>query len=145
MDSIEKVEVIDVPGVLTTTAITSLRTLDVPLIMSYEWPINNRMSVSIAGGPMFNVSFRSIGKIINPTTLKPQELKELDRPIFKTNIGASLYLATALHVHLGNGLSVFAEPNYRGTLNSVSSINSSVQQKLKNFGIGIGMRQTIGR
>jgi hypothetical protein len=145
VDSIENKEEIEVEGALNVISQNKYKSVDLPLLLTYEWGYKNRLYYSITGGPLFNIKFAQKGKFLNPETLTPVEFTtgEGNYQAFNTNVGTSVYLAFALNYQLGNNADIFIEPNMRHNLKNVTLNSYELNQKYTVFGLGFGIKYKL--
>lgn len=142
IDTINNMEVRDtsvvvVSGARSIEKTNSYTTLDIPLLLTYEWDIRKRMYMSVNAGAYLNILFKNSGKIVGHD-LNPVLLEESGGNFFEDNLGVRLYASTGLHYRLNKHIDLVLEPNVTMMLKSATV--APVNQKWLTVGLATGAR-----
>ena len=135
---------VEVTGVRTKTTYNRYYNLDIPLLVSYEIR-NPGLSFSVQGGPIFNISSRFKGDMIDTTGLPFSSSGKDPATQFKSSLGLGLYAGVSVIKAINEDFDIFAEPYYRRYLNNQASEAAPFQQYLSNWGIQFGIRYSLNK
>ncbi len=115
--------------------------IDLPIIIGFE-SFNNRMAWSVNTGLYINLLFRQDGFILSPelepVLLDPEHAE--DYPIYKVNMGASLFGSLNWSYRLNEGVSILLEPQIRYTLGDLTNNDYILNQRYLTVGMAAGLR-----
>ena len=116
--------------------------LDIPVLLTYRVE-NKDISLTASAGPLINMVFWQKGDIIEPlSTLRPMSITSGDNtiPVFKNNVGVSLYAGLSINYALGETKELFFEPHVRHILRPVTLDVYPLDQRYTTVGASIGLR-----
>ncbi len=138
IDSTQTIKEIDVEGEYKIRKKNTYKTLDIPVLFTYEWGYKNRLYYGVTAGPMINLKFSQSGMMLEEETLTPIEIE--DTKVYNTNVGTSLYLSFSANYQLGQGVDLFVEPNLRHIFKDTTNDGFSLSQKYTTWGLGFGVK-----
>ncbi len=143
VDSTFKLDTIEVGGEEKLRVYNKYRTLDIPLLFSYEWAGKHGFYFSSNAGVLMNFAFNQRGRILEPTSLKPQWFSSSlpDRyDAFESSLGISLYGSLGMYYTINKYFDFMLEPNLRVNLGSMTLGSHPVSQKYIVPGLITGVR-----
>ncbi|BAV08447.1 hypothetical protein SAMN05421788_11430 [Filimonas lacunae] len=114
------------------------RSIDIPVILSYEWG-NNNWRFATNGGAIINLRSWYSGEI--PDTLN-QPVKN-GSGIYRNNIGIGLYAGFSIIKSINENTDLFAEPYFRYNLSDMTQKGQAFNQKFNTAGLSLGIRYRI--
>lgn len=119
----------------------SYKSVDVPILIGLEMPVNDRFSLSMNTGLFLTAAFSSRGKILSPE-LEPVFITEGsgDLQVYKSSLGVSYYGSIGFHHELSPGLELLIEPNLRYYSQSFTIADYPLTQDYIKFGILSGIK-----
>jgi hypothetical protein len=119
----------------------SYKSVDIPLLIGLEMPVNDRFSLSMNTGLFMTAAFSSRGKILSPE-LEPVFITEGsgDLQVYKSSLGVSYYGSIGFHHELSPGLELLVEPNMRYYSQSFTIADYPLTQDYIKFGILSGIK-----
>lgn len=132
-------------GETTTTyfidkkAYNHYRSFDIPVLVGYDSRKDDkRIGWFIEAGAAFNLRFTATGDIVGPGgALWPLKGNSV---LFRNKTGVSLIGAAGLTYKVADKLSIWASPDIRYDLSSVTSDANLLEQKYTNVGMRLGIR-----
>lgn len=142
IDTIDGMEVRDtstvvIPGTRTIVNTNKYKSLDLPILLTYEWDIRKRMYMSVNAGVNLNLLFGTSGKIVGPDN-QLLDLEENPNGYFKDNLGVSLFASSGIHYRWTKNIDLILEPNIRLMLKSAAK--SPIKQNWITVGLATGAR-----
>jgi hypothetical protein len=128
-------------GYRTRSSNNKYSSLDIPVILGYEWG-NDNFRTSINGGVILNLQSWQKGEMLD-TSYQAVAFDKSGSQVFKHNVGLSLYGGVSFLKRLGERMEVFAEPYFRYSLSNMTNSNSPFNQKINIAGINLGIRYKI--
>ena len=137
----------DTTGSFTTTGSryktthNKFRTIDIPLLIGYEWG-NSRLHFNFNAGAMVNLYSWQKGDVLD-TAFKPVNITtgKANSPYqFKNHIGIGFIGAVSVYYKLNNRLHLFAEPYFRYNFSPASKAELTLKQKYNTAGLRLGVR-----
>ena len=137
----------DTTGSFTTTGSryktthNKFRTIDIPLLIGYEWG-NSRLHINFNAGAMVNLYSWQKGDVLD-TAFKPINIttgKNNSPYQFKNHIGIGFMGAVSVYYKLNNRLHLFAEPYFRYNFSPASKAELTLKQKYNTAGLRLGVR-----
>jgi len=113
--------------------------IDVPVLIGYQsTKKDKRMGWFVEGGVAMNLWFKAQGDMVgvNNELLHLNEQSDL----FKKRTGVSLLGAAGVTYKITNKIGIWASPEVKSNLNSITSDDNVLGQKYLNVGLGIGVR-----
>ena len=132
-------------GTSYNTFYNRYRTLDIPLIFSYELGNSRNFSVGINAGAIINIKSWYSGHIID-TNLQPVKINTVNTlgvNAWRKNIGLGLYASLSIYKRINDKMQLFFEPYTRINLNPVTVSQTVVKQKYTTSGLQIGLRYNL--
>lgn len=128
-------------GTRDLTTRNSFKSIDLPVLIGLEMPINDRFSLSINTGFYVNALFQSRGRILS-SEFEPVWITDDtgDLEVFKTGLGISYFGSIGLHHELSPGLELLIEPNLRYYSQSFTIGSYPLTQDYIKFGMMTGLR-----
>ncbi len=116
------------------------RSIDIPIIVGYQSKRaeDKRLGWFIEGGASVNIWFKPSGEIFSSTD-QVLDLKE-NADLFKTRTGISLLGAAGLSYKVANKFSLWASPELKYNLQSITSDKNTLDQEYLNVGLRLGIR-----
>ncbi|WP_207492589.1 hypothetical protein [Aridibaculum aurantiacum] len=124
-------------GYRVKTTFNRYRSIDVPVILGYEWG-NENFRTSINGGLIFNLQSWQQGDMLD-TSYNPVMFTK-GNSMFKRNIGLGVFASVAFYKSIGASSEIFAEPYFRYHISNMTNSSLPFQQKFHAAGLNIGLR-----
>lgn len=129
-------------GIFRTTYYNRYRSIDIPLQLGFEFPLNDNWSFSVNGGANFNISSWRKADILN-TNLKHEEISNglgETNPVFRNSLGLSLFGSVAAYRQISSDLQLVIEPSVRHYLQPMTRTDYALKQAYTNAGLIVGLR-----
>jgi hypothetical protein len=143
VDSMVTTQTIQVPGEDRIKVYNKYRSMDIPILFSYEWAGTHGFYFSGNGGVLLNFAFNQKGMIIGDDNLQPQwissSLPERYKA-FDSSLGVSLYGSMGVYYNLSKHFDLMLEPNVRINLKSMTLTDHALSQKYIVPGFITGLR-----
>ena len=110
-----------------------------PLLISYQ-TTGKKFSIGASGGVLLNLFSWYQGEVPDGNYKSSIAAKQAFRP----NAGSSLYASLHVAKSFGNW-QLFAEPQLQYSLSSLTKKSASFRQKMTYYGLGIGIKKSIGK
>lgn len=133
--------VIEQIGYRAKTSYNRYRSIDVPLILGYEFA-GEDWKAQINGGAIINLSSWQQGEFLD-TSYQATSFATTKEPIFKKKIGLGLYAGFSFIKSFGEKTDWFAEPYIRYNLSSITGDASPFNQRFHVAGINLGIRYKL--
>jgi len=133
---------IRIPGSLDITSYNRYRFFDIPILATYEAPLNDKFYYSFNGGVLINVAFSQKGRFLDPAGM-PVWFTGSDPDgydAFKNSAGLSFFGSLGLHYKLNDHLDIILEPNFRFYAGSLTSEPYPLEQRWLTLGLSHGIR-----
>lgn len=127
-------------GYRVKTTYNRYRSIDIPLIIGYEFG-NENFRTSINGGLIFNLLSWQHGDMLD-TTFTPVAFNKSSAS-FKRNVGLGIYAGLQFLKPIGERTEVFAEPYFHYRISSMTNDGSPFNQRFHAAGINFGIRYKI--
>lgn len=124
---------------LQKTKFNRYHSIDVPFLLGYNrQKSDKKMGWFVEGGASVNISFAAKGEIFDSNN----ELLILDEntDLFKSQTGISLLGAVGLTYQISDKFSLWASPDMRYRLSSISGAENVIDQRYFNLGLSVGVR-----
>lgn len=128
-------------GTRVKTTYNKYRSLDIPLIIGYEWG-GEKIRVSVNAGIILNLRSWQQGETLD-TSFVPATFNSNAGIKYKQNIGLSIYAGISVMKKIGKNTELFFEPFIKKNLGNMTEANSVFQQKFNTTGISIGLRYKL--
>ena len=139
-DTIRKTEITS--GIFRTTKYNRYRSIDIPLQLGFEFPLNDYWSFSINGGANFNISAWRKADILGDkgTRLDVSSGFGEPNPVFNNTLGISVFGSVAAYRQLTGNLQLVIEPSVRHYLQPITRTDYALKQAYTNGGLILGLR-----
>lgn len=128
-------------GTRYKTTYNRYKTLDIPLVLGYEFG-NGRWHANVNAGAVINLYSWQKGDVLD-TTYNPVTIttgKAAAPYQLKSNVGLGFVGAVSVYYKLTDRLHILAEPYFRYNFSPVSKEALTVKQKYNTLGIRLGIR-----
>jgi hypothetical protein len=128
-------------GTRYKTTHNTFKTIDVPLVVGYEFG-NGRFHTNVNAGIIVNVYSWQRGEVLN-NSLQPVNIttgKSNSPYQFKTNIGLGFIAGASLYYKMNEKLHLLAEPYFRYNFTPASKEAITFKQKYNTAGLRVGLR-----
>lgn len=132
-------------GTTYTTFHNRYRTIDIPLIFSYELGNSRNYTLAINAGAIINLQSMYKGNILD-TNLNPISINTnntLGVNAWRKNIGLGLYASISIYKRLSDNMQLFFEPYTRINLKPVNVSETVIKQKYTTAGLQVGLRYNL--
>jgi hypothetical protein len=133
---------IRIPGSLDITSYNRYRFFDIPVLATYEAPLNDKFYYSVNGGVLINMAFSQKGRFLDPAGMPvwftSSEPDNYDA--FNNAAGLSFFGSIGLHYSLNDHLDIILEPNFRLYAGSLTSEPYPLEQRWLTLGLSHGIR-----
>jgi hypothetical protein len=130
-------------GYRVKTTYNRYRSIDVPLILAYEWG-NDNFRAAVSGGVILNLYSWAKGESLD-TSYVPVPFDKNSAQTFKQNIGMGVYASLSLIKRISDKAELFAEPYARYNISNMTSNKSLYTQRFEVAGLNLGIRYKINR
>ena len=141
IDSVKTFEEIEIPGSNTIVHQNAYVFVDLPILFQFSIPGKRRLSYSASVGPYINLAFSQYGKILDIDAKSMLDLQNSN--LYRSNIGLSLYASFAINYQLTKNIQIVFEPNVRFMPNSLTTINSTLEQRYLLANVAAGVKYKI--
>jgi hypothetical protein len=131
-------------GFKNNTVINRFRTIDVPVMLGYQFG-NEDLKIGVNAGVVFNMSSWYQGVMLDSSLATVPITKGSNNTIYKSNIGMGLIGSVSVVKKLGEDLHIFAEPYFRYNFSNMTTPNAPYNQKFSLGGIAVGVRLNLNR
>ena len=118
------------------------RSLDIPLLLSYEFG-NEKLKFAINAGAIINLRSWYSGNTLNDS-LAVVPIDSKSSGMYKQNIGVGLYAGVSIIKPVTNRFDVFLEPHFRYNFSNMSK-TAGYSQRFNAAGLSFGIRYRINR
>ena len=142
-DTIRKTEITS--GIFRTTHYNRYRSIDIPLQLGFEFPLNDYWSFSINGGANFNISAWRKADILGDkgTRIDVSSGFGEPNPVFNNTLGISVFGSVAAYRQLTGNLQLVIEPSVRHYLQPITRSDYALKQAYTNGGLILGLRYRL--
>ncbi|MBT8189141.1 MAG: hypothetical protein KJO29_01835 [Bacteroidia bacterium] len=132
-------------GLNEVTTYNSFTQIDIPLVLGYEFPISERLRLSLKGGVLINITSSNKGHMLglNDFPIAYGSGSNNDNSYFKTNIGFSYTGGLNLEADLNESFSFYAGANFRYYPNSFSLPSNQINEEYTKLGIMTGIKYRL--
>ncbi len=128
-------------GYRVKTTYNRYRSIDIPLIASYEWG-NDNLKAGVSAGVILNLYSWQKGESLD-TSYVPVAFNQIRGRTFKRNIGVGLFTGFSVLKNAGKSTYFFAEPYFRYNVSKITNSRSLFNQKFDVTGLNIGIRYKL--
>ena len=140
---VKDTSVTEMIGYSVRTSFNRLSSIDIPILLGYEWSFNN-WKIGLNAGPIINISSWQEGETLD-TNFLPMSFGKNKATVYKKNMGLGFYSGLSIIKCIGERTSLFAEPYFRYNLSSFTNSSSLVTEKYKVAGILLGVRYNLSK
>lgn len=130
-------------GYSVRTSYKKISSIDIPILLGYEWSFND-WKIGLNAGPIINISSWQKGEILD-TSFQPLNLTKSKAVMYKKNMGLALFGSLSIIKNIGEKTSIFAEPYFRYNLSSITTSASLLSEKYKVAGLLLGVRYNLSK
>jgi hypothetical protein len=116
------------------------RSIDIPLLLSYEFG-NDNLKFAVNTGAIINLYSWYEGNTINDS-LAVVSMSSKGSGVYKQNIGVGLYAGLSVIKPVSKKFDVFLEPYFRYNLSNMSG-SAGYSQRFNAMGINLGIRYKL--
>lgn len=139
-DTVRKTEI--TKGIFRTTRYNRYRSIDIPLQLGFEFPMNDYWSFSLNGGVNFNITSWRKAQILN-SNFKSEDVSSglgETNTVFRNSLGLSLFGSVAAYRQLTGNLQLVIEPSVRHYLQPITRADYALKQAYTHVGLNLGLR-----
>ncbi len=125
-------------GRLEKTTYNRFKTLDIPILVGFEWDLEKWM-IKWQGGVTFNLWLAKKGEILNPS-LNPQRFDQNNDEFFKDQWGISLVSHIGAYYKINSRLYAMIEPSVVLPLKPITKISYPVDQRITRINLNLGIQ-----
>lgn len=117
------------------------RSIDIPLLVGYEWG-NGNFHFNLNAGPVINIYSWQKGDVLN-SDLNPVSIttgKNNSAYGFRTNTGLGIMASLSAYYKINERLHFLAEPYFRYNFSQVNKFDITLKQKYNLAGLRLGLR-----
>ncbi len=115
------------------------KNIDIPLLFSYKLG-GNGSTLNITAGAIFNIRSWAKGSIADSLNLPLNISNYNGKPVYKTNLGISLYAGATFLKNLNDRMDIYTEPHIRYQFQNMTNNGVWFKQKMIVPGISFGIR-----
>ena len=128
-------------GYKNNTVKNSFRSLDIPLLIGYQFG-NDDLRIGINAGVIFNLSSSFKGVLLD-SSLSPKPFMKETNTVYKNNIGMGIYTGISITKRINYNSSIFAEPYFRYNLSNNTTPISTFNERFSIGGLSVGLRLNL--
>ena len=121
-------------------------TVDIPLLIGYEFSAGSKFRVSLNGGTFINMLFTQHGEFLSPSTFEPVAFSG-DRPdtyhAYRNRLGLALFGSLGVTYRLNDQFDILVEPHFKWRPQSVTAPGYVLDQRYFTSGLFIGFRKKV--
>jgi hypothetical protein len=129
-------------GIFRTTRHNRYRSIDIPVQLGFEFPLNDYWTFSVNGGANFNIS-AAYKTYYLTDKFKQDSIKTgfgETNSVFQPRLGISLFGSVAAYRQLTGNLQLVFEPSVRYYLKPITRADYALKQAYTNAGLMVGLR-----
>lgn len=130
-------------GYKTNTVKNRFRSLDIPILASYQVG-NDDLSIGLTTGVMVNLSSWYQGVILD-SSLTTVPLSKETNMVYKSNIGLGLYAGITVTKRINYNTQLFFEPYFRYNLSNMTNPDAAFNQRFSIGGLAMGLRFNLNK
>jgi len=125
-------------GFKTNTVKNRFRSLDIPILASYQVG-NEDFSIGLTTGVIVNLSSWYQGVMLD-SSLAAVPLSKETNMVYKSNIGLGLYAGITVNKRINYNTQLFFEPYFRYNLSNMTNPEAAFNQRFSIGGLAMGLR-----
>ena len=130
-------------GYKTNTVKNRFRSLDIPILASYQVG-NDDLSIGVTAGVIVNLSSWYQGVILD-SSLTAVPLSKETNMVYKSNIGLGLYAGLTVTKRINYATQLFFEPYLRYNLSNMTNPEAAFNQRFSIGGLAMGLRFNLNK
>jgi len=130
-------------GYKTNTVKNRFRSLDIPVLASYQFG-NDDLSIGLTAGVIVNLSSWYQGVILD-SSLTAVPLSKETNMVYKSNIGLGLYAGLTVSKRINYATQLFFEPYLRYNLSNMTNPEAAFNQRFSIGGLAMGLRFNLNK
>jgi len=130
-------------GFKTNTVKNRFRSLDIPILASYQVG-NDDLSVGLTAGVIVNLSSWYQGVMLD-SSLTAVPLSKETNMVYKSNIGLGLYAGITVTKRINYATQLFFEPYLRYNLSNMTNPEAAFNQRFSIGGLAMGLRFNLNK
>jgi Outer membrane protein beta-barrel domain len=129
-------------GARVKTTYNRYRSIDIPVLMSYEFGRDN-WKFNVTGGVIVNLRSWYKGAVLDTSYLPLTFTSKKGNDIYKSNIGLGFYGSFRVLRSINEHLEFYAEPYFRFNPSEMTTGRSPFKQTIQNAGLQFGIRYRL--
>lgn len=117
------------------------KSIDVPVLLSYEWG-GDQWRLAATAGVIVNLQSWYTGEMLD-TSFQAVSVKNSNNEVYKRNIGLGLYAGFSFIKPVSERMDLFASPYFRYNLSNMTRPGQSFNQRLHTAGLSLGIRYRL--
>ncbi|WP_439505714.1 outer membrane beta-barrel protein [Sediminibacterium sp.] len=130
-------------GFKTNTVTNRYRSLDIPILASYQMG-NDDLRIGLTAGAIINISSWYQGVMLD-SSLSTVALNKETNMAYKSNIGLGLYAGISVTKRINYTTQLFFEPYFRYNLSNMTRPEASFNQRFSIGGLMMGLRFNLNK
>jgi hypothetical protein len=130
-------------GYKTNTVKNRFRSLDIPILASYQVG-NDDLSIGLTAGVIVNLSSWYQGVILD-SSLTAVPLSKETNMVYKSNIGLGFYAGLTVTKRINYATQLFFEPYLRYNLSNMTNPEAAFNQRFSIGGLAMGLRFNLNK
>ncbi|MDP1972015.1 MAG: outer membrane beta-barrel protein, partial [Sediminibacterium sp.] len=130
-------------GYKTNTVKNRFRSLDIPVLASYQFG-HDDLSIGLTAGVIVNLSSWYQGVILD-SSLTAVPLSKETNMVYKSNIGLGLYAGLTVSKRINYATQLFFEPYLRYNLSNMTNPEAAFNQRFSIGGLAMGLRFNLNK
>ncbi len=129
-------------GYRVKTTYNRYRSIDIPVVIGYEWG-NEKLRASVNAGVILNVHSWQRGEMLDTSLSTVSFNKTTGGQVFKQNIGLGVYAGFSVFKKVGSNMEIFGEPYIRYNISNMTNDKNPFTQKFNVAGLNLGIRYKL--
>lgn len=129
-------------GYRKKTTANRYKSIDIPLLLSYEWG-NDQWKFAVNGGAIINLYSWYSGQILDTSFNAVSINAKGAQSTYKRNIGVGAYAGFSVMRTISDNMEIFAEPYFRYNFSNMTQPGQTFNQKFKTAGLSLGIRYRL--
>lgn len=129
-------------GYRKKTVANKYKSIDIPLILSYEWG-NDQWKFAANAGAIVNLYSWYSGEVLDTSMQAVSVNNKGTQGVYKHNIGLGLYAGFSVMKSISENMELFAEPYFRYNFSNMTQPGQVFNQKFKTAGLSLGIRYKL--
>ena len=117
--------------------------INVPILLGYELPINEKFSIIGKGGIQLNMNSSNNGQILSPNGPMIYSSDNLEESHYKTNLGLSYIGSLDIATQLTTDIAIYSGLNISYYPDDISLSSYPIKETYVKYGLNIGMRYKL--